>query len=877
MKLRFVLLILFPLLGVTLRAAAEEPISFERHIRPILKTHCFHCHGEEETKQANLDVRLKRLLEQGGDSGAAIVPGKPEESLLLQRIVAKEMPPEKKPPVSEAEAALIRQWIAEGATAGPEPENPAEINVITEEERRYWAFQPAQRPPLPAVGAADRLRSPVDAYLLARLEQSQLIYSPEASPAALLRRATFDLVGLPPSPDDVAAFEAVSQTSPDAYERVVDRLLASPAYGERWGRHWLDVAGYADSDGYTVEDRVRPYAYKFRDYVIKSLNADKPWDQMIVEQLAGDELVPLPHQNLNADQTEILAATGFLRMAPDGTMSDPDQKTARNAVVADTLKIVSTSLLGMTVGCAQCHNHRYDPIPQADYYRLRAIFEPALDPNNWRKPSERLVSLYTDADRAKAAQIEAEAKRLDDERQKKAEEIANQILEKELAKLPEEMREAARQARDAPPKERTAEQQALLKKFPSVNVTTRSIELYDRKAANMLKEEAKKAADVRATKPVEDFVSVLSEVPGKVPTTAIFHRGDPDQPKQQVEPGGLAVLGECSPTIPADDPSLPTTGRRLAYAQQLTSGIHPLVGRVLVNRFWMHHFGRGIVASPGDFGKLGEAPSHPELLDWLASEFTSRGWELKRLHRRLMHSGAYRQVSLRHTRGEQIDPDNRLLWRAPVRRLEAEAVRDAALELAGRLMYKQFGPPVPVMIDATGQAVLGIEMLDGEGNPSKKPAELNGEDLRRSVYIQVRRSRPLGTMEAFDLPVQEPNCELRPATTVTPQSLMLMNSEFIAGIAEAMAARLVRDAGDRDAGEDVSAEVTRGWQLAYGRTPSRDELGGGVLFVQEATALFVGGESSANAPSEAAPSPQQRALALFCQTLLSSNEFLYIE
>ncbi len=888
MRLPQSLLTLLLLAAPALRASADEPLTFERHIRPILKAHCFHCHGEEAKHEGNLDVRLKRLLEKGGDSGAALVPGKPEESLFLARIKAGEMPPEMKQPVPAAAVEIIAQWIAAGAAvAASEPDDPAQIGDIAAEEKSWWSFQPIGRPPLPAVRDSSHLRSASDAFLLGTLQQSGLSYSPEASAATLIRRVTFDLTGLPPPPEEIEAFVAESQMSPDAFERLVDRLLASPAYGERWGRHWLDVAGYADSDGYTVEDRVRPYAYKYRDYVIDALNADRPWDWMIVEQLAGDELVPLPHQNLSPEQIETLAATGYLRMAPDGTQSDPDQKTARNAVVADTLKIVSTSLLGLTVGCAQCHNHRYDPIPQADYYRLRAVFEPALDVKEWRKPTERLVSLYTDADRAKAAEVEAEAKQLDERRKKHAEEIVAQILEKELAKLPEDQREAAKAARDARPKERTPEQKALLKQFPSVNVSTGSIELYDRKAANELKEEAKKAGEVRARKPQEDFLSILSEVPGKIPTTAVFHRGDPDQPRQEVQPGELSVLADLAAAIPVDDPSLSTTGRRLAYARHLTSGKHPLVARVLVNRFWLHHFGRGIVATPGEFGRLGEKPSHPELLDWLAAEFMSGGWELKRLQRRMVLAAAYRQSSAGQETGDRgqqsnpqsaihnpqsIDPDNRLLWHFPIRRLEAEVVRDACLEASGQLLRKQSGPPVPVMIDGTGQVVLGVEMLDGEGNPSKQPTPLNGENLRRSVYVQVRRSRPLGTMEAFDLPIMEPNCDARTFSTVTPQSLVLMNSEFVVEVSQAMAARL-----ERDAGSDIAAQVRRGWQLAFGRTPSEDELAAATAFVQEAAGQFTVAPPPGEANAAPAPAPQQRALALFCQTLLSSNEFLYVD
>ena len=697
---------------------AQEPLTFEQHVRPILKARCFHCHGEEGAPEAGLDLRQVRRMQAGGDSGPAIVPGDPDASLLLQRIRAAEMPPpDKGQPLAPHEVALIRRWIAQGArTRRPEPEH---LPHVTDEERQFWAFQPPTRPPLPPVRQPAALRTAIDAFLLAELEKHRLGFAPPADRATLLRRATLDLTGLPPTPEEVAAF--LADPAPDAWERLLDRLLASPHYGERWGRHWLDVAGYADSDGYTEKDPPRKYAYKYRDYVIRALNADLPWDQFLVAQLAGDELLTPPYTNLTAPQADLLAATGFLRMAPDGTGdASVDQKVARNDVVAETLKIVTSSLLGLTVGCAQCHDHRYDPIPQADYYRLRAIFEPAFDPQHWRRPSERLVSLWDDATRHKAEAIDAELKQLDQQRQTALDQIVESIFEAELAKLPsDELRQQARAARAAPAAQRTPEQQQLLKEYPTLNVSRSSAYLYDRKrvdAVNQQFDERQKS--LRQQRPAEDYVPCLTEVPGQVPATFVLARGDVNQPREAVEPGELSVLADA-PAIPLDDPSLPTTGRRLAYARWLTSGRHPLVARVLVNRFWLLHFGQGIVATPGDFGQLGARPTHPALLDWLATRLVEDGWSLKRLHRLLMTSAAYQQSSQRRAELDAIDPDNRLLGRMNVRRLEAEAIRDALLCVSGKLERKMGGPPVPVTVDEVGQVIVGLDNRDSAGRPQE--------------------------------------------------------------------------------------------------------------------------------------------------------------
>ena len=922
--------VLFPAIGPggSLLAAAE-PLTFEKHVRPILKTHCFLCHGEAGVTKGKLDLRLRRWLVRGGESGAVIAPGEPSESYLLDRVDLGEMPPGDKK-LSEAEIDVIRRWIAAGAaTARPEPETIQGNEYLSEEDRGYWAFQPVKRPAVPQVKNPQQVHTPIDAFLLKRLEEKQLAMSPLADPAVLIRRVTFDLTGLPPTPREVQAF--VEDRRPGAWSRVLQRLLASPRYGERWGRHWLDAAGYADSEGYSDDDRVRPSAFRFRDYVVRSFNGDRPFDEFIVQQLAGDELVPPPGQTLEPDQVAALAATGYLRMAPDGTgSSGVDAMVARNEVVADTIRIVSTSLLGLTVGCARCHDHRYDPISQADYYRMRAIFEPALDPKSWKTPDGRKLSLYTDADREQKKTIEVEAVKVDDERKKKTEFYITRTLEEELLLVSEDIREPLRTAYRLAAGKRSDEQKKLLKKFPSVaNISAGSLYLYDRrredrarkldserkqkeqkfleetrkahpgetvtlaslaklnpkaaaeleadrktanrlrseKAADDLKTFTARAEEIRKRIPREGFLRALTEVPGKVPVTFVHFRGNHQQPRQKVEPAELAVVNLHAPVkLPLNDKSLPTTGRRLAYARHLVGGRHPLVPRVIVNRIWMHHFGRGLVSSPGDFGVLGERPTHPQLLDWLADEFVQSGWQVKRLHRLILDSWAYRQSSLRTLELDRLDPDNLLLGRMSIRRLESEALRDAILAVSGSMNSGMFGEPVSVMEDSVGQIVLGKENLDGERKPTKT-IDLEGEQFRRSLYVQVRRTRPLGVLETFDVPVMTPNCSKRASSNVAPQSLMLMNSDFVVQYSERLAERIAAEAGP-----DRRSQVLRAWQLAYGVKPAAEVMDELMVFVERQTAAF----GRVKRKDDSA-TPGKLAMASLCQALISANRFLYID
>jgi hypothetical protein len=838
-----------------------EPITFETYVRPILKAHCFECHGDAAKPKGKLDVRLARLLIGGGKSGAAVVPGKLGEGELLDRVRSGEMPPGKRK-LTKDEITTIERWIASGAkTERPEPAEFAAGFQITPEEQAFWAFQPIRRVQPPR---HDGMPAAIDAFLFAKLNSKGLKFAPEADRRTLIRRLSFDLLGLPPTPQEVDAF--VNDKTADAYEKLVDRLLASPHYGERWGRHWLDVAGYADSEGYASDDAIRSSSYRYRDYVIRAFHEDKPYDQFIIEQLAGDELVKPPYDKISKSDLDKLIATGFLRMAPDGTGSkEVDMKVATNQTIADTMQIVSTSILGLTMHCAQCHNHRYDPIPQVDYYRMRAIFEPALDWKNWRAPAAREVVVLSDAERAKAAAIEKEAVKVDQERLQKQSEYIEQTFKKELAKLPAAIQDAARIARDTTAAKRNAAQKKLMSDYPSLNVSPGSLYLYDSKAAADLLTYTKKAAAIRATKPTGDSIRALTEIPGKIPTTHRFERGDHDQPKETVVPAQLTVLHSLNlKPIPARDPTLPSSGRRLAFTRSLVDGKHPLTARVFVNRLWLHHFGKGIVNTPGDFGFLGERPSHPELLDWLASDFMAGGWKIKRMHKLMLTSQAYRQSSTRDAKLVDIDPENRLLGRMPVRRLDAEAVRDAILVVSGKLSTKQFGPPVPIAFDELGQVVVGVDTTDAAGRPTKKVVSLNGDEYRRSLYVQVRRSRPLGVLETFDAASVSPNCEIRNSSTVTPQSLLMMNSRFIHEQAELFAKRV-----QKEGGKDARAQITLAWRLAFGSEPTAKDVDDAATFISEQTIVF------REQPDRA--EPELRALASFCQALLSANRFLYVD
>ena len=944
-------------------AKAAEDIVFERDVRPILKTHCFHCHGEDGIKEGNLDLRLARFIQAGGDSGPAIVAGMAVDSVLLDRVSSGEMPPEDKN-LSQLEIETIRSWIDQGArTASPEPESITE-QYFTEEESQFWAFQPIVKQPIPTLQTMRDLTSPVDYFVLEKLRTQSLKFSDKASREILIRRLYFDLLGLPPSAAAVARF--VKDTRPDAYDQLVDELLASPQYGERWGRHWLDVAGYADSEGYTDSDTERQWAYAYRDYVIKAFNNNMPYDQFVMEQLAGDELTARPYNNLSPDARRQLTATGFMRMAPDGTGSGGvDQMVARNEAIAGSINIMTTSLLGLTVGCARCHNHRYDPISQEDYYRLRAILAPALDWKSWQSPSQRQISLYSQADKDQRTAIEKRAEEATVARQEVVDQHIDRTLYEELIKAPDELKQPLREAYKTPSSDRSEEQVALLKEHPYIqNISSGSLYLYSRQRSRRatdieaiadqresdaiakvkqqylaeleaplrgelesileiaqadrteeqtaklaqhppllvtpesLKEhnqteaelvaEYRQAAEVcRATDarkelndlqdgiekireeiPREYFIRALTEPENHQPVTYLFKRGNHSSPSAEPTlPGEMEIINsKVSVGIEPNNPDLPSSGRRLAYARHLTSDEHPLLARVMVNRIWYHHFGRSFVNSLGDFGQLGERPTHPKLLDWLSREFIESGWDVKHIHRLILNSYTYQQQSGRSPTLDQMDPDNRMYARQSVRRLESEVIRDAVIAVSGQGNNAMFGEAVPVMEDGVGQIVLGKENLDGERKPVSGN-ELGADEHRRSIYIQVRRSRPLAVLETFDVPSVAPNCTRRSDSNVAPQALLLMNSEFIEKYSELFAEHI-----QTHGGETIEQQIAYAWQRAYGQPLPHGYMTELLNFLMLQKEELKQTDSSVS--QEVA---DQTALAMFCQALLGANQFIYVD
>jgi hypothetical protein len=716
-----------------------------------------------------------------------------------------EMPPtETKVPADQI--AVIAAWIAAGApTTREEPEQLPPGIDITPAERAFWSFQPLARPAVPqSTGNANA----VDGFIAAKLQAQGLALAQEAGRRTLLRRATVDLTGLLPEQAEIEEF--LVDASPDAYERQLDRLLASPHYGERWGRHWLDVAGFAESDGDGTADTVRPFAWHYRDYVIRALNADKPFDRFLLEQLAGDELVPVPWNNMTPEQIDTLAATGFLRTVIDGTQGTSDEQAAANQVVADTIKVIGSAVYGLTIGCAQCHDHRYDPIPQSDYYRLRAILEPALSTAQWRRPSQRLISLYTDADRAKVAEVNAELAKLNAALSEKTTQYVADAFAKALEEFPADQREKLKAAFETPADKRTDEQKQLVAVNPKLNINAGVLYQFNQKAADELKADQEVVNRKAAERPAEDFIPVLSEIAGQIPETHVFHRGDHRQSKQAVLPGDLTIAAAEGARWEAPHVSTGAahSGRRSAWARHLTDGTHPLVGRVLANRIWLHHFGRGLVDTPGDFGMLGTRPTHPELLDWLATELPRVEWSLKRLHRLMMTSATYRQSSAPRPelaeRVQQIDGQNTLYAHFPLQRVDAESLRDLLLQVSGRLDRQMFGPSLAIEEDFVGQVVV------------------KGAVPRRSLYAQVRRSKPLSLLTTFDAPQMMLNCERRVPSTGAAQSLMLMNSEFVLKQAEQLAQRARAETAlgfEAELTAPLSARFPRkqeSWQFGFG-------------------------------------------------------------
>jgi Protein of unknown function (DUF1553)/Protein of unknown function (DUF1549)/Planctomycete cytochrome C len=754
----------------------------QHDVLPILLRRCTACHGRRR-QEGGLDLRTKAAMLRGGKSGPAIVPGKPEESRLIKKIRSGQMPPRDRlveasvKPIEQAETDLLVKWIASGApevfrqpdiaTTSPDP-------LVTEKDRDFWAFRKPRQVPVPVVRSAAQVRNPIDAFILQKLEQKGLSLSPEADRLTLLRRASFDLTGLPPEPALVQAFRA--DEAANAYEKMIDRLLASPRYGERWGRIWLDLAGYADSEGKREQDLPRPHAWRFRDYVIRSFNADKPYARFLLEQLAGDELADYERApEITAELYDNLVATGFLRMAPDATWANitgyiPD----RVEVIADELDVLGSAVMGLTLKCARCHSHKFDPIPQRDYYRLVDVFKGAYDEYDWLKPDVR-PGLGP---------------------------VSQDVLGGRLLSC-------------VPPAELHAW------------------------------EKQKRAS--QGKRPAEPRIQALWDR-GEPSPTYIHRRGDPASPGSLVGPGVPSVLtdGKTPFDVKPPWPGAKKTGRRLAFARWLIRPEHPLTARVAVNRVWKHHFGNGIVKTLGNFGKAGAPPTHPELLDWLAKEFVRSGWSFKALHRLMMTSAAYRQSSSVTAASQRLDPENALYSRMPLVRLDAEALYDTLLLVAGRLDETRFGPGDTVQARSDGLVTpTGTE-----------------RGWRRLIYVQQVRKQMPTHLETFDYPQMNPNCIERPNSTVPTQALQLMNNGMVYHLAEAFAGRVIREVGT-----DPANQIERVYLLALSRPPSREEKQLGLEALERLARAGKPGRDIAAV----------NALTAYCHAIMNSAGFLYVD
>jgi hypothetical protein len=920
---------------------AEGIDFFEKKVRPVLVEHCYRCHsGQSKSVKGGLRLDSRAGLLKGGDTGPALVPGKPERSLLLKALRYSDeelrMPPKGKLPA--AVLADFEKWIARGA---PDPRTDASTSPVKPPaRRRHWAFQPIRRPALPAVRDGAWGRTPIDRFILAKLEAKGLTPSPRADRRTLIRRVYLDLVGLPPVPEEVDAF--LADARPDAYERLVDRLLASPAYGERWGRHWLDVARYADTkDGVLQfgDDRVRPYAYTYRDYVIRALNEDLPFDRFVHEQLAADRVAP-------KDEPWRLAGLGFLTLGRqfDNNVHD---------ILDDRIDVVTRGLLGLTVSCARCHDHKYDPIPSADYYSLYGVFAASETPIELPLVAPRALGPAQAAFEKQAAAKRREVRKfidgqyamlLETARQRVGdylvrvattrpdpletaifffslapEDLRPQIVARwrllierrarpedpvfgpwhDLMRLPEarlsgeaDRRRAAWRARKrgvekgqlnplvlvalekgkwtsradvartygallrevyeqskkpGPASEPKAwEQLLVLLKGPDSpgwfprSVTRDYMSRQEKDAFGGKLQELDRMAVRAADAPPRAMVLVDAE---EVHDPRLFVRGDPSRPGARVPRQFLRVV--------AGEKRRPfTTGSgRLDLARAITDPGNPLTARVLVNRVWMHHFGEPLVDSPSDFGLRTPPPTHPELLDWLACEFVGQAfqpdssavrqagkpdlrWSLKKLHRTLLLSAAYRQASFDRPECRRVDPDNRLLWRMNRRRLDFEAMRDTLLAVAGRLDRRMYGRPVDVAGD--------------QGN------------ARRTVYGLVDRQSLPGVFRAFDFASPDTSSERRPRTTVPQQALFGMNSPFVLHQARALAGR-PDVAGETEPARRVAAL----YRLVLTRPPAPAEVGLALEFVTSAT----------KGRDKSRLDPWQQ----FAQVLLLTNELMFVD
>ena len=779
---------------------AEQLRQFETHVRPILDEHCLKCHGS--TKQwANLRLDSRDAILKGGDSGPAAVAGEPDESLLIRAVRHDDenlkMPQDDK--LTDAQIEILSSWVKSGLAF------PA-VSAASKRHRdpNHWAFVPPAEVAVPPVQNSAWPQSDLDRFVLARLEAEGLSPAPKADKRALIRRVTFDLTGLPPTPAEISAF--LNDERPEAYPELIERLLSSPAYGERWGRHWLDIARYADSNGLD-ENVAHGNAWRYRDYVVRSFNADKPFDQFIREQLAGDQLEASSDEVRN----ELLTATGFLSIGPK-VLAEVNMPKMRMDIVDEQIDTVGRVFLGMTFGCARCHDHKFDPIDTADYYGLAGIFK-----------STRTMDTYTKVAKwhehplksAEATQMQADYE---------AQVAAKKMAIETTVKSADEALQASLPDGAIPPESKESQ-------YPEETRTT----------LTKLREE----------------LSALEKAPPELPTSMGVTEDEIVDVPIHVR-GNPSRLGDVVPRhVPAvmKGPEMPGfsgqhSGRR-ELAEWLVNDHHPLTSRVLVNRVWRWHFGRGLVASADNFGLLGEKPSHPELLDWLAKEFIHRKWSLKEMHRVILLSNTYQQSTHVSSEAATADPDNRLWSRFPVRRLAAEEIRDSLLFVSGQL-------------DATmGGSLLKVKnrgyLFD---HTSIDTTDYNSP--RRSLYLPVIRNNVFEMFQLLDFPDPAVPTGDRATTTVAPQALMMMNSDFVMQAADALAGRvLTTDSTDSERVKEI-------YVTCLGREPSNEEISQDLQLIKDTLQTF----------SSDARSDKDRLIAAWsvaCQVVLASSEFVYLQ
>jgi len=848
-------------------AMAQTGSDLKQQAVDLLEKKCTACHGASQ--MSGLDLRQREGLLKGGKRGPSIQLGKPEDSLLFQAAAHTgpiKMPPGSKSPLPENELAILRDWINQGAFW------PESGNASTRPARDWWSFRNLERPPVPTSDA----RNPIDAFVLSKLAGKHLKPAPKADRIALIRRAYVDLTGLPPTPAQVDQF--LDDRSPRAFEKVVDELLASPQYGVRWARYWLDVVRYADSAGFEG-DVYYPNAWRYRDYVIKSFNEDKPYDRFVEEQIAGDELWPdnldlegfydVPPEKL--EHLEARVATSLYTFGPEIQESHLDTDKLRYERLTDWVDTTGSAFLGLSFGCARCHDHKFDPIPQRDYYRMQAIFaasRPVLVPVvtglSATHRDEGYHSLLA-VDEARAAYQNLERK------------VRERALEEKKKNFPADVIRAY----EIPAEKRTSAQAELaaplLKAYGEIKIDEHltpeekklRAELNERIVKSVLEVPDKDGSHRVRFDAFFDLpaATVLGHIdPENIPDVFVLNRGDLGKNKGKVGPGlpvALADRSESADFVPgAFGPRY-----RKQLALWLTKPDHPLTARVMVNRIWQGHFGRAIAATTNDFGRQGQLPSHPELLDWLASEFVRNNWSMKSLHRLIMLSDAYQRTSrFVDADNAKADPDNVYLWRMNRRRLEAEMIWDSIHAVAGTLNLKMGGRPV--IPPLTGAELMPMRIKSWWVTPAD-PAEAD----RRGIYIMARRNFTFPMFDRFDRPESSASCPAREVTTVAPQALWGLNNQMTYAQARQFAARLVRENGDRPA-----EWVRAAWRLALSREPSAIEQQEAVALIGKLEAQS-GAAKAADSPKELAQLNPARAEALtqFCLTMFNLNEFVYVD